>query len=82
MSKQQSQKQTDAIKAQSIMHAIEVKSSFELYAYRIISHEQYVERIQELIALFNKAMKSQKNSTANAATANVDENGQLSIPAE
>lgn len=48
----------DIIKSASILHAVEVKSSFELYAYRIISHEQYVQRIKELIQLYQKTVKS------------------------
>ena len=39
-------------KANAIMHAIEVKTSFELYAYRIISHEEYQARITELVEIF------------------------------
>lgn len=49
-------------KAAAIMHAIEVKSSFELYAYRIISHEEYLSRIEELIQIFQKSTKSSSNS--------------------
>lgn len=47
----------EAIKAAAIMHAVEVKSSFELYAYRIISHEQYIGRIIELVELFETTRK-------------------------
>lgn len=38
----------------AIMHAVEIESSFKLYSYRIISHEQFVSRVTELTQLFQK----------------------------
>ncbi len=51
----------EAIKSASIMHAIEIDSAFKLYSYRIISHEQYVARVQNLVQLFNHNMESHKD---------------------
>lgn len=52
----------EAYKAAAIMHAVEVKSSFELYAYRVITHEQYLSRIKELVDIFNAVLlKEHKN---------------------
>ncbi len=36
--------------ASAIMLCIEIKSSFELYSFRIISPEQFTSRVNELIA--------------------------------
>lgn len=51
----------DAIKATAIMHAIEVSSSFKLYSYRIISHEQYIQRITELVGIFTHQISKAKH---------------------
>jgi hypothetical protein len=52
----------EQIKAASIMHAIEVKTAFELYAYRILSHEQFTDRIKELIQLFESKQPKKKST--------------------
>lgn len=41
----------------SIMHAIEIDSSFKLYAHRVITTQQFTERVKELVALHNKSVK-------------------------
>lgn len=47
----------DKDQSAAILHAIEMASSFQLYSYRIISHAQYIERVKELVQLFNSATK-------------------------
>lgn len=71
----------EQIKTASILHAIEVKSSFELYAYRIIGHEQYIERITDLVKLFDKTVKQARKPDLKKITPNlnVDSDGQISI---
>jgi len=43
-----STKQTNQELSTAIMTAVDVKSTFDLYAYRCISPDQFVERIKEL----------------------------------
>lgn len=52
------QAQSDNVKSAAIMHAIEIDSNFKLYAHRIISHEQFITRTQELIQFFNQTVKN------------------------
>lgn len=33
----------------SITHAVDIKALFELYAYRIIDHQTFVEKVKNLI---------------------------------
>lgn len=40
----------------SIKHAVDVKAVFELYAYRILSHQKYVEEITRLTEEFQEAL--------------------------
>lgn len=47
-------------RAIAIEHALEVKSAFEMYAYRIVSHEQFIERIDDLI-LYYKSRSNELN---------------------
>ncbi len=44
--------QEEINKSAAITHAIEVKSAFELYAYRIITHDQYISQITDLVNFF------------------------------
>jgi hypothetical protein len=60
MSKESNLNSEEKVKAAVIMHAVEVKSSFELYAYRIISHEQFQQRIIELSELVLLEIKNAK----------------------
>lgn len=61
MSKTQKLTKDEAVKSAAIMHAIEVDSAFKLYSFRIISHEQYVSRIQNLVTLFNQNIKASQD---------------------
>jgi len=56
---------TDKKLSGSIMHAIEIDSAFKLYSFRIISPEQYISRIAELIGLFNTSSKIIKKEQSN-----------------
>ncbi len=49
--------QEDKIKAAAITHAVEVKSAFELYAYRVISHEIFIKQITDLTQFFIKNLQ-------------------------
>lgn len=49
--------QQDKDLSSSIMLAIELDSSFRLYSFKIISHEQYISRTKELVQHFNKSRK-------------------------
>lgn len=64
----------------SIMHAVEIESSFKLYSYRIITPEQYVNRIQELNQILITTFKSVKEKGSLPQDLEVDENGQMLIP--
>ncbi len=52
----------ERLKAAAIMHAVETESSFKLYAYRIITHDQFTERISELVRLYTQAIKVKENT--------------------
>lgn len=49
--------QLDKIKANCIMHAIEIESNFKLYSYRIITHEVFIERTKELVKTLENSWK-------------------------
>lgn len=53
--------QEDKRKGSAIMHAVETASAFQLYSYRIISHEQFISRVEELIALYQSQTKALSN---------------------
>lgn len=38
----------------AIKHAVDMKSLFELYAYRVISHELFIEKLELAINEYNK----------------------------
>lgn len=42
------QKAQEKLQASAIMHAIETASNFQLYSYRVISHEAFLNRSIEL----------------------------------
>lgn len=46
----------------SIMLAIEIDSSFKLYSFHIISPEQYVERLKELVGNYQFTLNKYKQS--------------------
>ena len=50
----QSSQERDTQLANHIHFAVEMESTFKLYSYRIISHEQFQDRIQELIHHLNR----------------------------
>jgi len=45
----------------AITMSIEVKTNFELYAYRVISHEEFVARVKDLCKVFQYSIKPSKN---------------------
>jgi hypothetical protein len=47
----------ERVKTASILHAIEIESAFKLYAYRVVSHENFITRVAELIQLYTKTVK-------------------------
>ena len=48
----QSDQERDTKLSKAIMLAIELDSSFKLYSFRIISPEQYQERVNELVSFY------------------------------
>ncbi len=41
------------ILSNAILHAVEIKSNFELFAYHVITKETFIKRTQELINLLD-----------------------------
>lgn len=67
------QKKNEIKRAATIMHAVEMASAFQLYSYRIISHEEFFTSVNELVHTFQKNL-------ANASSVKADQNGQTYIP--
>lgn len=55
-----STKQQEKERSAAIMLAVEIESTFKLYAYHILSHEQYFERVKELTAVFQYSISQKK----------------------
>ncbi len=67
MSKLQTKEQQDTQGKQlsaGILLAVELESNFKLYSYRCIEPENYLERIDQLIKIYN-AVRSTNNTTGN-----------------
>ena len=43
----------------SIMHAVEIDSSFKLYSFRVISEEQFINRVLELTQIYKTNFKNE-----------------------
>lgn len=54
------QKKIEALRAAAILLSIDVESNFKLYSYRIVDHDQFVQRLEEIIGLYNNT-KNQVN---------------------
>lgn len=52
--------QTDRQKSAAIWLSIDIEANFKLYSYRIISHDQFIARTNELVKLYQKALKDVK----------------------
>lgn len=52
-----SQEKQNAKLSAAIMHAVDVKAAFEMYAYRILDHDQFIARISELNQFLTKQLK-------------------------
>lgn len=55
--------QTDKQKSAAIWLSIDIEANFKLYSYRIISHDQFIARTNELVKLYQKATKDVKTKT-------------------
>lgn len=65
--------QEEKDKASSIMLSVEIESNFKLYSYRIITHQQFTARVNELIQHY-------QNNTKKIPTPS--DNGQLDLVEE
>ena len=54
----ESTKETEQKLSSAIMLAVEIKSAFEMYAYRVISPESFQERLQELTEFYKSQQKT------------------------
>ncbi len=45
----------------AILLSLDIKSNFEMYAYRIISHEQFASRVDECVTLFATTYQKPSN---------------------
>lgn len=53
-------KQQEQERSAAIMLAVEMESTFKMYAYHILSHEQFFERVKELNEVFKYSISQKK----------------------